>query len=330
MSRLLAYLAFAAGVSAHGLILMTRGANGVIAPGACVLDGTPRDCVVNACGSQADTGIIRDAEINRGKYGPLGWTQGGGNCKADAVISEYMGVGTAPTYKGGSNPTGKEDDLKSFGIQSREEHSDERRAERREENRIVARQNRGGNSIFSLPVIGVAGVGGNRTMYSVETIVGDYAGQGKTDGLPTTNDNGEIELVYRQVRVSALFSSLPRETNIADLKVNEDGAGPLTAAVDPSSAGTNYKAFQSAKITQNVPGDGFVGLSVATNTNFPIRVQVPDGTVCEGKVAGLDNVCFVRVRNQAFAGPFGGAGFFTQSATARKRAVAYRRRSMSN
>ncbi|KAH7059896.1 hypothetical protein BKA57DRAFT_512929 [Linnemannia elongata] len=34
--------------------------NGVNAPGAIVLDGTPRDCIVNACGAQADTGIIRD------------------------------------------------------------------------------------------------------------------------------------------------------------------------------------------------------------------------------------------------------------------------------
>jgi hypothetical protein len=46
--------------------------------------------------------------------------------------------------------------------------------------------------------------------------------------------------------------------------------------------------------------------------------------VCEGKVAGLDNVCFVRVRNNVPAGPFGGAGFFTQSTEARKRAVSYR------
>lgn len=45
-----------------------------------VLDGTPRDCIVNACSSQADSAIIRDAEIDRGMDGPLGWTQGGGDC----------------------------------------------------------------------------------------------------------------------------------------------------------------------------------------------------------------------------------------------------------
>lgn len=67
-------------------------------------------------------------------------------------------------------------------------------------------------------------------------------------------------------------------------------------------------------------------MSLATNTDFPIAVQVPDGMLCEGKVAGLENVCFVRLRNNAPAGPFGGAGFFTQSDGARKRAIAYRMR----
>lgn len=113
------------------------------------------------------------------------------------------------------------------------------------------------------------------------------------------------------------------------MKINQDGAGPLTAAIDSTSAATDPKAFQSAKMTYNVPGDGVFALSFATSTNFDIKVQMPEGAVCEGKVAGLDNVCFVRVRNQAPAGPFGGAGFFTQSSESRKRAVAFRKRSLS-
>lgn len=32
-----------------------------------IMDGTSRDCIVNSCGAQADTGIIRDDEIDRGK-----------------------------------------------------------------------------------------------------------------------------------------------------------------------------------------------------------------------------------------------------------------------
>ncbi|QPG96042.1 hypothetical protein C2857_002954 [Epichloe festucae Fl1] len=298
MSRLLICLLLAAGVSAHGVILKTKGANGVVAPGACVLDGTPRDCIVNACGAQADAGIIRDAEIDQGKYGPLGWTQGGGNCKPDAVISSFMGLGSAPTYKGGRKKTGPEDDLSALGIKGN--------TRRRVKPRLTARDSAQGESPLNLPGVGVAGLGGERTSYPEETIVGDMAGQGKMRGLPTTNDNGEISLVYRQ-----------------------DGAGPLTAAIDSTSAATDPKAFQSAKLTYNVPGDGVFALSFATSTNFDIKVQMPEGVVCEGKVAGLDNVCFVQVRNQAPAGPFGGAGFFTQSSESRKRAVAFRKRSLS-
>lgn len=74
----------------------------------------------------------------------------------------------------------------------------------------------------------------------------------------------------------------------------------------------------------NMPGVGISGLSIATNTDYPITVQMPEGMTCEGEIAGVKNVCVVRVRNQAFAGPFGGAAAFTQSDKARKRAVAYR------
>ncbi len=50
----------------HGGSSVVQGATGV-KTGLGVLDGTPRDCIVNACGAQADTGIIRDEEIDRGK-----------------------------------------------------------------------------------------------------------------------------------------------------------------------------------------------------------------------------------------------------------------------
>lgn len=77
--------------------------------------------------------------------------------------------------------------------------------------------------------------------------------------------------------------------------------------------------LKPALIIRNLPGDGFAGLSLATSSNLPVKVRLPRDTVCQGKVAGLDNVCFVRLRNNAFAGPFGGAAFFTQSEEARKR-----------
>jgi len=73
-----------------------------------------------------------------------------------------------------------------------------------------------------------------------------------------------------------------------------------------------------------VPGLGVQGISLATNTDFPLQVQMPAGMTCEGTVAGVNNVCVVRVRNGAAAGPFGGSAAFTQSPAARKRAIAYR------
>lgn len=98
----------------------------------------------------------------------------------------------------------------------------------------------------------------------------------------------------------------------------------MAVTVDTTSAGTDYKAFTSVKVIQNVPGDGFVGLSLGTNTNYNMKIKLNPDMLCKGEVAGLNNVCFVRIRNNAPAGPFGGAGFFTQSDGSRKRAVAYR------
>lgn len=79
-------------------------------------------------------------------------------------------------------------------------------------------------------------------------------------------------------------------------------------------------------MTEDVPGLGIQGLSLATNTDFPVQVQMPEGMTCDASVAGMDNVCVVRVRNGAAAGPFGGSAAFTQSSEARKRAVAFRLR----
>jgi hypothetical protein len=94
--------------------------------------------------------------------------------------------------------------------------------------------------------------------------------------------------------------------------------------VDGTSGGTVEAAMQSATVTQDVPGLGFQGLSLATNTDFEMKVQMPAGMTCEATVAGTPNVCVMRVRNGAGAGPFGGSVAFTQGTAARKRAVAYK------
>ncbi|KAG6004060.1 hypothetical protein E4U21_001405 [Claviceps maximensis] len=99
--------------------------------------------------------------------------------------------------------------------------------------------------------------------------------------------------------------------------------GPVDAAVDPSSGGTDASAFQNAQITQNIPGLGISRLSLANNTDFPM-VKIPPGILCDGKVGSATHVCIVRVANGAAAGPFGGSAAFTQTPAAGKRAVAYR------
>ncbi|KAG5970660.1 hypothetical protein E4U55_001519 [Claviceps digitariae] len=281
-------------VSGHGLIRSCEGANGVSMPGLTVTDGTPRDCVVNSCGAQADTGIIRDAEIAAGKVGPLGSTQGGGKVDIAAHVANFMGSGNAlPANKGAQSSTGVEDDLGGlFGSAK-----DRRDEHKRQMSDLFS-------GLGNMPIIGVIGAGGERKTWPVETINGDMRGQGAQKGLPTADENGVVSLVYRQI--------------------NQDGAGPMTAAIDGSSGGTDAKAFQSAKILKDVPGSGLTGLSIATNTDFPMQVQMPDGMTCDGEVAGVKNVCIVRVRNQALAGPFGGGAAFTQSKESRKRAIAYR------
>ena len=280
-------------------------------------DGTPRDCSSNGCGSQADTSIIRDRDISSGKASPLGRTQGNGPVDADAVIGAFMGnsKGKAPTNKGTSGAAGVEDDISGLKgkQQRREEH-------KRQIGQLfagllgggggaaggAAGGNAAGGKKGGLGGLlgGAAGGGGTKSNKQPESMVADTAGEGASNGLPTADDKGQVSLVFRQI--------------------NQDGAGPLTAEVDGTSGGTDPQAFQNAKVMQNVPGLGIGGLSLATNTDFPVKVQMPAGMTCDGKAGGADNVCIVRMRNSAAAGPFGGSAAFTQTNAARKRAIAYR------
>ncbi|KAK3389803.1 hypothetical protein B0H63DRAFT_428332 [Podospora didyma] len=263
--------------SAHGVVTMIKGANGVNMPGLSVADGTPRDCSSNKCGSQADTAIIRDREIRSGEVGPLGRTQGNGPIDAATMIASFMGGAAAPTNNGANSSVGVEDTIPTTA-----KTASKKAAARGTE------------------------AGGLNTDGATETNVAATAGEGATSGLPTCADDGSIEMVFHQI--------------------NQDGAGPLDAAIDATSGGTQASAFKTAEVTQDVPGIGVQGISLATNKDFPLTVQMPAGMTCEGTVAGVDNVCVVRVRNGAAAGPFGGSAAFTQSPAARKRALEYRRK----
>ncbi|KAK4155880.1 hypothetical protein C8A00DRAFT_41609 [Chaetomidium leptoderma] len=285
--------------TAHGVVTMVRGANGVNMPGLSVADGTPRDCSTNKCGSQADTAIIRDREIRSGEVGPLGRTQGNGPIDAATMIASFMGTGTAPRVNAANSSVGVEDDLSGLG-------GGGGRGGRAGQNK---REEVGGGGALKVArqflkgLLGGLGGGGGGTKSTVatESNVAATAGEGASSGLPTCADDGSIEMVFHQ-----------------------DGAGPLDAAVDGTSGGTDPAAFKTAKVSQDVPGLGFQGLSLATSKDFPLTVQMPAGMTCDATVAGVNNVCVVRVRNGAGAGPFGGSAAFTMSAGARKRAVAYR------
>lgn len=228
-------------------------------------DGTPRDCATPACGSEADTSIIRQNEIGTSKATALGRTQGGGPVDAATMISAFMGS------------TGNVTEAKA----ARDIHAAN-----------VLRRSLGER----------AANGGTKTPKgTTETGVKAATGAGAASGLPTTADDGTINMTFHQV--------------------NQDGAGPLTAMVDGTSGGTDPAAFKTATVTQNVPGIGIGGLSAASTMDFPVAVQMPAGMTCSGSVGGASNVCVAKMQNAALAGPFGGSVAFTQSAAAKKRAI---------
>lgn len=101
-------------------------------------------------------------------------------------MNAFMGrAGDAPTNQGSSGAGAGEDNLftqlMSQRRQRREEHLNEMRG---------LFDNLGGL---------LGGSFGKMSNYAQETIVGDMYGQGAEHGLPTTDDNGDISLVYRQV-----------------------------------------------------------------------------------------------------------------------------------
>lgn len=129
---------------------------------------------------------------------------------------------------------------------------------------------------------GTDATGTSTTSSAAEAGVAASAGKGVSSGLPTAADDNTVTMTFHQV--------------------NQDGAGPLTAMVDSTSGGTDASAFTSATMVTDVPGIGIGGLSGAQTEDFPIKVQMPSGTVCSGTVAGAKNVCVVKVQNQALAG----------------------------
>lgn len=195
----------ATAVSAHGVVTSIEGANGVTMPGLSIADGTPRDCSSNRCGSQADTAIIRDREMS--EVGPLGRTQGNGPVRAETMIANFMGNGSAPTNDGASDSVGVEDDISNEDLAG---GNQKRRSEKRQlrdilggifgggnDNEDGESGNSGGGGATGLS--GLFGGGGDSTDGPPESSVSETAGEGQANGLPTCADDGTITMTFRQV-----------------------------------------------------------------------------------------------------------------------------------
>jgi hypothetical protein len=259
--------AFAAtNVYAHGVVTAVQGANGVSLPGLSLIDGTPRDCASPACGSEADTSIIRNNELGTNKASALGRTQGGGPVDIEKMAAVFMDSANANSSAVKAARALHESNLAAMAL--------------------LPRQN-----------------GGTKTPKGTKEASVKAATGMAASGLPTTADDGTVKMTFHQV--------------------NQDGAGPLKAAIDATSGGKDNAAFKDAAVTTNVPGIGIGGLSAASVMDFPVAVQMPAGMTCAGTVNGASNVCVARLQNSAAAGPFGGSVMFTQSPAAKKRAIEY-------
>ncbi|RHZ54253.1 hypothetical protein CDV55_100989 [Aspergillus turcosus] len=279
-------------VTAHGLVTRIKGANGVDMPGLTIIDGIPRDCPSAACGAQKDTAIIRDQEMGGIKASPLGRTLGSGPVYAATVINKFMGTATEKrartsaaerrrqlindaasviTNAGGTILNGVQDIADKTPLGGT----------------IKSAQSAVDDALSIVPGIESGAMTAQGT---TENGIQLYSGKGSSTGLPTASPDGVVTVIYHQV--------------------NQDGAGPLTADIDPSSGGTNAKAFVSAKVIQNIPG--VAGFSTSSTMDYEVKVQVPNGMKCTGTVGAARNVCILRVRNTAISGPFGGSAAFTQ------------------
>ncbi|KAI3395086.1 hypothetical protein diail_1765 [Diaporthe ilicicola] len=101
-------------------------------------------------------------------------------------------------------------------------------------------------------------------------------------------------------------------------QVNADGAGPYTCDMDPTGNSLGATGQTPLEVTNNVPGAN--GFSQAKTQDFNITVKMPADMNCTGASTG--NVCTVRCRNNALAGPFGGCFPVQQAGAAAKTNVA--------
>ncbi|KKY31579.1 putative gas1-like protein [Diaporthe ampelina] len=108
------------------------------------------------------------------------------------------------------------------------------------------------------------------------------------------------------------------EMTVTIHQVNADGAGPYTCDLDPTGNSLGATGQIPLEVTNNVPGAN--GFSQAKTVDFNMTVKMPADMNCTGASTG--NVCTVRCRNNALAGPFGGCFAVQQAGGAEKTNVA--------
>ncbi|KAI9146198.1 hypothetical protein BKA69DRAFT_1108531 [Paraphysoderma sedebokerense] len=127
---------------------------------------------------------------------------------------------------------------------------------------------------------------------------------GKAGACGRTLAGGNIDMQAEVSKMMSELGELPTvkagaKTTINVHQVNQDGAGPFNCEIDMTGTGEN---FQNLQIAQNVKG--FAGLARGTAQDNPLVVQMPQNLQCTGGENG--NMCMIRCRNPAAAGPFGG------------------------
>ncbi|OLN86174.1 hypothetical protein CCHL11_04117 [Colletotrichum chlorophyti] len=123
-------------------------------------------------------------------------------------------------------------------------------------------------------------------------------GRTEISGNIDIGENTENALAANQVTQVKAGSTL----TVTLHQVNADGAGPFFCDLDPTSNSLGGSGQIPLQVTNNVPGVN--GFSQAKTQQFNITVQLPPDLQCSGASTG--NVCTVRCRNNAVAGPFGG------------------------
>ncbi|KAK7956564.1 uncharacterized protein PG986_005786 [Apiospora aurea] len=115
---------------------------------------------------------------------------------------------------------------------------------------------------------------------------------------------GNIDIAYHTENALAAgaVTQVKRGSEITIMmhQVNADGAGPYECDIDEGS--NSSLMVKKLTMINNVPGVN--GVSQAMVKDFNITAKMPDDFTCYGASPG--NICTIRCRNNAVAGPFGG------------------------